>query len=610
MHKILPTILLLLVALVSFAKQSPGGEAQDPFADKVATSYFPGDVLETPYSTEQMITYLQQKLVHLSAAGVTLQLTAHKVSPGGEHFTFDQYYNGIPVFNSQVKINLGTAGKVYSIFDNSYSSNHWNATELVDAAAAISHLQFNELLATQTGYTQANIEEHSTIAEIDGKPAAYKWMQLHDPSTGDFRLYLLDKSGVIIYNRDLNAYSGVPASAYVFNPDPLTTAQTIYAAPYVDSNDANTMVLRDERVLVNIDVTLSGGRYYLENDHFVMTDFSAPNQTVVSSSTPSFLFNRADTAFEEVNAYYHLNTYQAYVSFIGYGSLTQEQIQVDAHALNGVDNSQFSVGGGFPRLFFGDGGVDDAEDADVVVHEYGHALSYAGSPGTNFGQERSALDEGFGDYFAASYSRSLSSYRWQHVFSWDGNNEYWLGRDANTAKVYPAELTASIHRNGEMWATALMQVWSALGQVQADKLALQTLFSLSSNMTFTDAAWAYIQADSAINGGANFDVIFPIMVQRGFINGVGIEKVANSNAPAVELYNSYGFTFNNEPALLINHTGQSASVFVYDIAGRLVLQADDLVGPSHNIDGGLLKPGTYLLKVNVGGATQTFKLIK
>jgi Zn-dependent metalloprotease len=609
MRNILPIIFVLLAAFSAFAKQSPGGESVDPFASKTAVSYFPRTMLPLPISLNKVQTYLQQQLPSLANKGITLALVAHKSSPGGEHYTFDQYYQGVPVFNSQVKVNIGLTGKVYSIFDNSYNTGQWSGS-LTNSVAAFDAIMVSETLALLTGYMQANIQEQTVIAVIEGQPAAYKSLTLFDEATGDHKLFLLDKAGVIVYTHNLNAFSGVPASAYVFNPDPITSAETIYLAPYVDSSNANTAVLRTQRVLVNIDVEKVGSLYYLQNPQFVMSNFSAPNQTVVSSSTPAFLYTRADTAFEEVNAYYHLNVYQAYVASIGYSSLTTEQIQVDAHALNGSDNSQFSYGGGFPRLFFGDGGVDDAEDADVVVHEYGHALSYAGSPATNFGRERSAIDEGFGDYFAASYSRSISTYNWDKVFSWDGNNEYWNGRNAATGKIYPGDTTSSIHRNGEMWSTALMQVWSALGRDVADKLALETLFNLSSNMTFTDAALAYLDADDVLNGGVNYDLIHQIMVERGFLNGVGIETIDQAEASDFELLNTQGFTFNGESAILENHTGLPLSITVYDISGKAIKQFGNLVGSTHYLSGEQLAAGTYIVRVSAGNAVQIFRLVK
>ncbi len=609
MRNILPILFVLLSAFSAYSKQSPGGENVNPFANKTAVSYFPRILLPLPISLGNVQTYLQQQLPNLANTGITLQLVAHKTSPGGEHFTFDQYFQGVPVFNSQVKVNIGHTGVVFSIFDNSYGTSQWPSS-LMANVFAFDAIKVSEKLALLTGYTQANIQEQTVIAVIEGQPAAYRSLTLFDEATGDHKLFLLDKAGVIIYAQNLNAFLGVPASAYVFNPDPITSAETIYLAPYVDSMNANTAVLRAERVLVNIDVEQVGGNYYLQNNKFVMSNFSAPNQTVVSSSTPTFLFTRADTAFEEVNAYYHLNVYQTYVASLGYSTLSTEQIQVDAHALNGSDNSQFSYGGGFPRLFFGDGGVDDAEDADVIVHEYGHALSYAGSPATNFGQERPAIDEGFGDYFAASYSRSISPYRWDSVFSWDGHNEYWNGRTATTNKIYPASLSGSIHRNGEMWSTALMQVWSALGQDVADKLALETLFNLASNMTFTDVALAYLDADDALNGGVNYSVIHQIMVERGFLNGVGIETVNTTDVLDFELLNSHGFTFNGESAILRNHTGLPVSITVYDIAGKAIKQLDNLNGDNYYLSGDQLTAGTYIIKVSAGGAVNTFKLVR
>ena len=69
-----------------------------------------------------------------------------------------------------------------------------------------------------------------------------------------------------------------------------------------------------------------------------------------------------------------------------------------------MDQSVFIGNSGNSYLLFGEGGVDDAEDADVIIHEYAHAISYAASPETNSGTERRGLDEGLGDYFAAIYS--------------------------------------------------------------------------------------------------------------------------------------------------------------------------------------------------------------
>src|SRR5262245_23660762 len=54
-------------------------------------------------------------------------------------------------------------------------------------------------------------------------------------------------------------------------------------------------------------------------------------------------------------------------------------------------------------LTFGTGGVDDADDAEIILHEYGHAIQDDQIPGFGEPAEAGAMGEGFGDYFAASF---------------------------------------------------------------------------------------------------------------------------------------------------------------------------------------------------------------
>ena len=67
-----------------------------------------------------------------------------------------------------------------------------------------------------------------------------------------------------------------------------------------------------------------------------------------------------------------------------------------------LDNS-FATDHPKNELRFGKGGVDDAEDAEVILHEYGHAIHFS----QNFSfasEEAGAISEGFGDYWAVTVS--------------------------------------------------------------------------------------------------------------------------------------------------------------------------------------------------------------
>ena len=70
------------------------------------------------------------------------------------------------------------------------------------------------------------------------------------------------------------------------------------------------------------------------------------------------------------------------------------------------DNSDYSPV--TKALRFGTGGVDDAEDAEIILHEYGHAIQDNQVPGFGASNECGAMGEGFGDYLAGSFFANAS----------------------------------------------------------------------------------------------------------------------------------------------------------------------------------------------------------
>ena len=77
------------------------------------------------------------------------------------------------------------------------------------------------------------------------------------------------------------------------------------------------------------------------------------------------------------------------------------------------------------ELAFGEGGMDNGEDAEIILHELGHRLHDWLTHGAKSCVER--LSEGFTNYLAVSYTCSLGcwspnnpEYHWVH--KWDGHN--------------------------------------------------------------------------------------------------------------------------------------------------------------------------------------------
>lgn len=134
---------------------------------------------------------------------------------------------------------------------------------------------------------------------------------------------------------------------------------------------------------------------------------------------------------------YHISQQQEYIKSLGFKNIVDYQIHIDCHGLNQADNSSFSPYSVPPSIAFGQGGVDDAEDADVIIHEFTHAIMQSTSPDTYSGNERESMEEAYGDYMAASYSELYSGYHNDYVYNWDGHNEYWPGRVVTSDLTYP-----------------------------------------------------------------------------------------------------------------------------------------------------------------------------
>lgn len=499
-------------------------EEINPFAERKAVMLFPKAFLPISENINSEILLLFRKEVkNLKAEQNSIQLVKFSKSPVARHYLFQQRYNNIPVYNATLKVNIEDNGKVLSLYDNSFHTENWNYNII---QYEIDKLKNSEAVKTfESKFSNENIQlKEVNIAVIENNAAAVFRFRIHNETTHDFREYLVNANGEILFSINLNCNhrSNAVADALVHLPDPVTRAQSMYTPPFVDANNTTNASLNAQRVAVLLEVTEINGTYVLENDYVAIKDFDAPFFAPPQSNFPEFLFNRSQPGFEQVNAFYHITEYQKYVQSLAFSNLPDYQIQVDAHALNGDDNSLFSTATFPPRLYFGTGGVADAEDADVVVHEYGHALSDAANS-SNFGNERRALDEGIGDYFATSYSKAIDTFRWADMFTWDGHNEFWDGRDAATTKKYPADLTNSIHANGEIWSSAIMEVWDNLGRETTDKLMLQTLYALSSNMTFKNAANEFLRSDTLLFNGIHFcDIYYPLL-RKGLVDSLTVD---------------------------------------------------------------------------------------
>ena len=183
-------------------------------------------------------------------------------------------------------------------------------------------------------------------------------------------------------------------------------------------------------------------------------------------------------------AYYWITTAQHYIQSLGFGSTLplvndrQQLVRIDQY---GGDNSFFRDTFKNLDITYGKGGVDDAEDAEVIDHEYGHSVQDNQVPGFGSSEEAGAIGEGFSDYLAVAVSSWAAPTPDEAcVADWDSTSytstvPHCLRRvDLNLH--YPGDLNGEVHHDGQIWSRALWDIRQNLGHVEADTIILQGSF--------------------------------------------------------------------------------------------------------------------------------------
>jgi hypothetical protein len=224
------------------------------------------------------------------------------------------------------------------------------------------------------------------------------------------------------------------------------------------------------------------------------------------STTNTFAFTRDDDRFEQVMAYFWVNQAQEYLQSLGFGSTLpaanaeSQDVRVDQY---GIDNSYSTDKQDFIRL--GKGGVDDAEDGEVIVHEYGHAVHDAQVAGFGSSLDAGSIGEAFGDYLAVTVGLDAArQYGWPVrapqpcVADWDSvsytsTTPHCLRR--LDSGLVLEDRRGEVHYDGTIWSAALWDVRQryvslGLGTRAWDTTLVDSQFDYAPATSFQDAALA------------------------------------------------------------------------------------------------------------------------
>lgn len=430
----------------------------------------------------------------------------------GSHVLFQQHHHGLQISGAWVKVDIDREGRVVSLLNDLVPETMLQEAEQREVKAKSARALITAGEAERSAIAEINPDSRSAnrLAESElvyypyrGVPAkSWKLVIKTTIPLGEWKAYVDAYAGAVLFlHNQLKMRNG---RGRVFNPNPVVTLKD-------DSLTAKSKIPKS--AYVNVTLPDLDGKGQLDGP-YVTTEISARR---VKRKNLRFMFSRKNPAFREVMAYYHIDRVQRYIQELGFDNILNRPVQVDVAGI-ADDNSFYSPDD--KTISFGTGGIGDAEDAEIIVHEYGHAIQDDQVPGFGMGEEAGAMGEGFGDYLAASFFEELKAERFKNaVASWDAiaysGEEPPCLRRLDSNKKYPKDFTRDVHTDGEIWSACLWQIRARIGRKQADKMVIAHHFLLSRSSRFEEAANAILQTDKMMNKGRNERFLRDIFVRRG-----------------------------------------------------------------------------------------------
>ena len=344
----------------------------------------------------------------------------------------------------------------------------------------------------------------------------------------------------------------------VFDPNPAVSNGGTAPAPDCDGPVKQALLAGQyrTRTLQGIDT----GQGKLKGD---FVDLTAPG--IVGSYMPAgqanepshnYIYGCNDPRFEEVMVYYHTDFTQRKIRSLGFtGAMGIIERPISAHAHFMAECNAFYDPidrgvhfGDFDDPTCGVPPSDSAEDADVIVHEYGHAIQDDQVPG--WGQtfpplveQPGAIGEGFGDFIAGVINGDpcVGEYVTFGLFECGGSPglrymqnsmDYPGGFESCPDMDYDgdgSEESEEVHCGGLLWGGALWDLVENLspgagavtqaGRDLALELVLESQFFLDQEAQFDEAAAAICYADSLLYGGSHQSTIGSTFAGRGINSG-------------------------------------------------------------------------------------------
>ena len=496
-------------------RQVPGGNYGTP---KEAWGFTLPGRRSAPKALARDVLRANASLLGLDGVFSDLEWRKTIASCGGWHVIFGQWFRQTRIHRAYITVHMNRRHETYLVKNRAVPTDQLPSEVSSDIGLTRARHAALRAVRHETRILHVRSREKVWFPVKARLRLAYKFRIYRERPIQEWIVYIDAESGIVLskYNNAAEA----TGRACVFSPNPVVALgdwrpllKKGRPVRHVPAEAYERVTLRD----LPASGTLKGSRVT-----------TAPTKDRLRRPGLNFECNSHEPGFEEVMAYFHLDAAIRYVERLGFRgqrAIFREPLPVDARATR-EDNSWYLPGS--RSLGFGTGAVDDAEDAETILHEFGHALQDAICP--DFGQspQAAAMGEGFGDYFAASFFADKKEGRGgippAAVMSWDG---IFFDRPAGAppcVRRVDSDITyesfnhgrdADEHDNGEIWSATLWDVRHAVGRRVADTIIIESHFQLDGFTTFARGARAILDADRNLFGGAHLAPLKRVFRKRG-----------------------------------------------------------------------------------------------
>lgn len=502
---------------------------------------------------------VQRALRAATAPRQELSAARRVALPGGAVIErFRQRVGGRPVLGAEAITNQAPGGSPQILTDTTRPAIQ------VPESARISRGRAVSVAKSSVGVRNLRAPTSATLGIEPGGGGTLVW-RVRVPAAhpiADFEVLVNASNGAVVSRNDLlRHFQTGQAKLYRVNPVVQNRGDRHL---WSDRGDHDTPLLRKLRRRVKLP-NLDDGQHCLRG-RWVQALRGHNRKNTCKPNLHWNKITRSNGRFEALEVYFQINRSQRYIQSLGFSDSNPtsngiaDSVQRAVADAYRIDDSAYSPL--TQTITYGSGGVDDAEDGDVITHEYGHAMQDSESPAFGNSSRYGAVTvaEGSSDYWAA-----VMSSRTPHtaneddvcIFDWDATTYGKLfprvppersgrrcGRRAdvkmtvNQAKarcphtLFGSRYPPDPHCVGQVWSSALWDIRRALlsrdraGGRKMDQIYLASQFLYTERETLAGAGNALLCADEDLHPkgrpgdchGEQYPVIHGELSRRGILH--------------------------------------------------------------------------------------------